>query len=313
MKKILSYALVSILSAAIALFGAFYALNKRNAFDRFQKPATEQEKQERLAKLEGKVVLITGASGGIGSAFAKEAAKYKMKVALTDIDLGVSNALVEEFKKSGVEAMAIQVDLRSQAEREKLVKEVLQRFGRVDMLINNAGYLYLAQPDELSMADAKASFEVNFFAYVDLARLVLPLMKKNGEGTIVNISSVLGHWPVVSGLAQNGLNGMYTGAKAAVNSWSQVLQRALINSNIKVRVVSPSGVRTGFWKHTQGPEKQKALDESGRLWQFYDDPETVAKDAFLGIVDNPIFIFPGHARALFNAFELEKETNFREK
>lgn len=307
MMPIIKYLFVVAVSITLTLVAAFFYIDQRSNRQTLVRPVTEAETQKRLEALAGKVVLITGAGGGIGTAFARRAQQLKMKVILTDVKNAAGEKLVEEIRSKGGDAVFILADLRFDNERKKLATEAIAAFGQVDVLINNAGYQYVAAPTVMDMKEVRDQYEVNFFAAVDLVRWLAPHMKQIGGGTIVNISSILGHLPILSSLSQNGLNSIYSSSKSAINTWSRVIERALVADNIRVRVISPAGVRTKFWQNSIGPGKAFAMDVAKQLWQVYDDADTIARDGFKGIVGDSLFIFPGNARNIYKIFEFKQE------
>ncbi len=172
---------------------------------------------------EGKVVLVTGASSGIGQAIAGELAARGWRVFGTSR----SGAAVPT---PGVEMIALDVDDDTSVERA--VAAVLARAGRIDAIVNNAGWAIMGAVEDTAIAEAKAQMETNFFGVLRLCRAVLPVMRRQGGGTIVNISSL-------SGLFGTPFSGLYSASKFAVEGMSEALHIETRKLGIRVVLIEP--------------------------------------------------------------------------
>jgi NAD(P)-dependent dehydrogenase (short-subunit alcohol dehydrogenase family) len=181
--------------------------------------------------MNSKIALVTGASSGIGRATAKRLAQAGFKVYGTSRRAGAARN--GEFEM-------IALDVNSDASVAAAVASVLQREGRIDLLVNNAGVgLAPAGAEESSMEQAQAIFNTNFFGMVRMTRAVLPQMRKQGSGRIVNIGSVLGFLPMPYGA-------LYAATKHAIEGYSESLDHELRNWGIRAVVVEPAYTNTSF-------------------------------------------------------------------
>ena len=187
-----------------------------------------------VSKIEGdkKVVLITGASSGIGLSTAKYLAKkdyivYGAVRNLSSLDTNIKNLHFETLDVTDIQSI------------QKTVSKIISKEGRIDVLINNAGYALGGSLETLSMDDIKNQMDVNFFGAIRMCQEVLPHMRKNQRGHIINISSEQG----VYGLPYGSL---YSASKAALESVSESLSIELLPWNIKVSIVEPGQVGTNF-------------------------------------------------------------------
>ncbi len=140
--------------------------------------------------------------------------------------------------------LALDVDSDDSVQRG--VKGLLDETGRLDVLVNNAGYVLTGGAEETSIAEAKAQFETDFFGAVRVTKAVLPTMRKQGAGQIINISSMAAILPVP-------FEGYYAAAKAALLAWSEALRHEVKSFGIKVSVIEP-----GFFKTNLGPSRKIA-------------------------------------------------------
>ncbi|MBE6368707.1 MAG: SDR family NAD(P)-dependent oxidoreductase [Lentisphaerae bacterium] len=175
-----------------------------------------------------KTALVTGSSSGLGKAIARELEKRSFRV----IGLGRN-------KPDGVrDEDFILCDLNNPAELEKVPQELARRTAQLDVLVNNAGFGGYALWEELPQSDLRRMFEVDFFAPVRLAQLLLPMLTQT-QGAIVNISSV-------AALAPVPCMGAYSAVKAALLSFSQTLRSEAALHKVRVLTVCPGRISTGF-------------------------------------------------------------------
>jgi NAD(P)-dependent dehydrogenase (short-subunit alcohol dehydrogenase family) len=187
---------------------------------------------------ESRVVLITGASSGFGKETARLLLGRGFRV------YGTSRNPSAKPQESGVGMIALDVDSDSSVQNG--VKELLDEAGRLDVLVNNAGYVLTGGAEETSIAEAKAQLETDFFGPVRMAKTVLPIMRKQGFGQIINISSLAAVLPVP-------FEGYYAAAKAALLAWSEAMRHEVKSFGIKVSVVEP-----GFFKTNLGNTRKIA-------------------------------------------------------
>jgi NAD(P)-dependent dehydrogenase (short-subunit alcohol dehydrogenase family) len=228
--------------------------------------------QARLvfAQSDTPVAMITGSSYGLGKVLAERAAAQGWKVALVDVRPGPSALFAQSIKESGGEAMVLVADLAEPEDRKNLVQQVLDRYGRIDYLFNNAGYAYLATLEQMKLQPAHKLFEVNYWAYADLARQAIAPMRQQGSGTIVNITSVLGMTPASPGY------GHYSASKHALHGLFQAVAKEVEKDNITILIAAPGGMKTQIGAHAVGPLSNPRAE----LPANWEDPNIVADDIF---------------------------------
>jgi NAD(P)-dependent dehydrogenase (short-subunit alcohol dehydrogenase family) len=192
--------------------------------------------------LSSQVVLITGASSGIGAAVARVLAQQYLGIRLV---LAARNpekleAVATDCSKAGADVLVVPTDLSETASVEALASKAIEKYGRVDALVNNAGYGQMG-PIELVPAEAvQRQFEVNIFGMLALIRALIPVMRDNGGGRLVNISSIGGRVAFPFG-------GLYSASKFALEAISDTLRMELEPFNIKVSIIEPGPVSTEFF------------------------------------------------------------------
>mgnify|MGYP001081143961 CR=1 FL=1 len=187
-------------------------------------------------QVDGKVVLITGASEGIGAACARAFARRGARLALT------ARSRDRLLEAGGADALVVAGDLTEAVVRRQVVEETLARYGRIDILVNNAGVGLYTAAWRASPAAARKMFELNFFALLELTQLVVPQMREQGGGAIVNVSSIAGKAPFP-------WLTLYCASKYAVCALSDGLRMELKPYRIQVTTVCPGHVETGFGEH----------------------------------------------------------------
>jgi short-subunit dehydrogenase len=184
------------------------------------------------------VALVTGASTGIGRATARALQTAGFRV------FGTSRRAVAEGS-DGVTMLTC--DVTDEASVAKLVDEVLAKAGRIDLLVNNAGIGLLGGAEESSIAQAQALFDVNVFGILRMTNAVLPAMRRQGKGRIINMSSILG-------LIPSPYNALYASTKHAIEGYSESLDHELRTLGIRVVLVEPGVTRTAFEENITRPD-----------------------------------------------------------
>jgi NAD(P)-dependent dehydrogenase (short-subunit alcohol dehydrogenase family) len=179
---------------------------------------------------------ITGCSTGLGRDLAKVVLARGWNAVVTARDPASVADIAAAHRDT---ALALELDVTKGSQVEDAVRQAQDRFGGIDVLVNNAGYGYRGAVEEASEAETRALFDTNFFGLVAVTRTVLPGMRTRGSGFIVNISSVGGR------MAAPG-SGFYSATKFAVEGMSDALRKELKPLGIGVMVVEPSGFRTDF-------------------------------------------------------------------
>lgn len=182
-----------------------------------------------------KVWFITGASKGLGRSLVLQLLNQGYKVAAT-------SRSIDDLHKISTAAgfLPLSVDLKSESSIKEAVAVTLRQFGRIDVLVNNAGYGQIGSLEELSDAESRANFDVNVFGLLNVTRAILPQMRAQQSGHIFNISSIAGFNGVFPGF------GIYCATKFAVDGLSESLSAETKAFGIKVTIVSPGYFRTDF-------------------------------------------------------------------
>lgn len=224
-------------------------------------------------KLEGKVAIITGSAANIGKAtallFAKEGAKVVIN---TKNNTEAGQAVTDEIKNAGGEAIFVQADLSQQDEANKLFKAAVDAFGTVDILVNNAGVANGKAFLETTKEDWMRDFDNNFFDMVLCSQAAVKIMAQKGGGVILNTTSI-------RGIEHTGREGImpYSAAKAAAISFTKTLAKELA-PKIRVNAVAPGFVITPNYDKTPQEVKDQFID--GTLIKRWIQPQEIA-EAFL--------------------------------
>jgi len=194
-------------------------------------------------KLSGKVAVITGASMGIGEEIAKLFAREGAKLVLCSRDLSRVEAARQRIAASdnsaGNNSISVACDVSRRDQVDALMNAAMTKFGRIDILVNNAGFGLNDSLAELDMAHCRQLFETNLFGAMECMQAVIPIMKRQGGGDIVNISSVSGHiaTPYMS---------VYAASKHGMQAVGRAVRMELKKHNINVVTVSPGYIATDF-------------------------------------------------------------------
>ena len=226
----------------------------------------QKKRKDKRMILKDKVALITGSARGIGRAIALALAKAGAKIVISDIDEAGCQATAEEIKKLGVEAIGIKFDVSKYEEAEKTVETIIAKFGRIDILINNAGITRDNLMMRLKPEDWALVINVNLTGTFNCAKAVSRPMLKTG-GKIINISSIVGVYG-------NAGQANYSASKAGVIGLTKTLAKELASRNITVNAIAPGFIKTEMTaKLTE--EMRAALTERIPLKKL-GEPEDVA-------------------------------------
>jgi len=185
----------------------------------------------------GKTVIITGASQGIGKALAERFASEGASVAILDRQAGKARSVSLEIEKRGGRAIAVEADVSDKGAVTEAINEVDKVFGRIDVLVNNAGIYLMTPVGSTSAKDIDAMFSVNVKGLYFLSEGVLPAMERQGGGKIINIGSIYGQ----SGFPTSAI---YCATKAAVHSLTKTMAIELRDRNIQVNCLAPGLIET---------------------------------------------------------------------
>jgi len=218
--------------------------------------------------LSGKVALVTGASRGIGEAIAMTFAEAGARVVISSRKQGLLDRVAAQIEERGGEALAIEAHVGESQAVEALVAQAVERFGGLDILVNNAAtnphFGPLLSADEGQWAKI---LDVNVVGYFRVAKAAVPEMQKRGGGKIINVASVAGLRPMPA-------MGVYSVSKAAVLALTQALAQELAIHNIQVNAIAPGVIRTRFssllWRTESIARSIEAATPAGRFGEVED-------------------------------------------
>ena len=189
-------------------------------------------------EMEGLAAVITGSGRGLGKAIAERFFQEGARVALWDIDLELVKQVRDGLDPSGNKAIAARVDITNEGEVGRAVSETLERFGRIDVLVSNAGISRHRPIEEMTVEMFESVMKVNVTGTFICCRAITPVMKKQGGGKIVNMSSLAGR------TGRPGVAVNYAAAKVAIIGLTQTLARELGPSRIYVNAIAPGPILT---------------------------------------------------------------------
>jgi NADP-dependent 3-hydroxy acid dehydrogenase YdfG len=194
----------------------------------------------------GKVIVITGASSGMGEATARDLAARGAKVVLGARRTDRLDAIVQDITESGGQAIAVATDVSKLEDVRQLVDTANETFGRVDVIFNNAGLMPLSPLESLRIDEWERMIDVNMKGTLYGIAAALPYMKEQKSGHVINVSSVYGHKVVATGA-------VYCATKHAIRAISEGLRQEVKDYNIRVTTISPGAVRTELTDHISEP------------------------------------------------------------
>jgi len=191
-------------------------------------------------KLDGRTILITGASQGIGAATARAFAAYPVNLVLLARSQALIESLAEELnQRPGVRALPFVADVARREDIEAAVAQAIHTFGQIDILVNNAGVGMSSPVGEIDYEKGRALFDINFWGALMMTEAVLPGMRERKDGLIINISSIVGR------RAMPGIS-VYCASKFALNAFSESIRVELKRENVRVVSFYPGVTATNF-------------------------------------------------------------------
>jgi len=230
-----------------------------------------------------KVVLITGGSRGIGKATAIKFAKLHANIAIVYKDnQNAAENVVALCKKWGGGTFAVKADLSCKEDIDRVVKEVMDRYGRIDVLVNNAGVVFDREFEDITYEESLQIIKTNMLAPLFLSQKVAPIMVKNGGGAIINMSSTSGMYDFNPGTAD------YAMSKLALQSLTKDLSMKYATSGVRVNAVAPGWVNTDMNKDLPKDfVKQETAKYHLKRWA---EPEEIADAVVYLASDNASYV-----------------------
>ena len=197
-----------------------------------------------------KIALVTGSSSGIGFETSLALARNGFHTFATMRDLSKDEEIKQIIKKEDLSIEILELDVDSEESVNQAIKIIFEKKGRIDVLVNNAGYGMWGTVEDVSIDEFKEQFETNFFSIIRLIQKVAPIMRKQGSGNIVNISSVAGRigFPV---------SPAYISSKFALEGLSESLRFELMPFGINVIIIEPGVIKTNFFDSMKMSEKSQ--------------------------------------------------------
>jgi len=209
------------------------------------------------ALLQGKVALVTGASSGIGEATALVLARAGARVAIAARRRERLDGVARRIVDLRSESLVLEADVAKVPEAESIVEQTMARWGRLDVLVNNAGVMLLSPVDRARVEDWQRMLDLNLLGLMVVTRAALPHMRRQKDGHVVNISSTAGR-------VANPDASVYAATKFGVGAFSEALRREVYRDGIRVTVVEPGAVATELRDHVPDPDTRERIDTWAR-------------------------------------------------
>ena len=229
-----------------------------------------------MQNIKGKAIAITGASSGMGKAIAIELAKNGAKVVLGARRTEQLQQLVEEIKSTGGEATCTTIDVKNKADLVRLVNTAVEHYGKLDVIVNNAGVSQLSRIDELDIDGWEEMIDINLKGVLYGMAAAIPVFKQQQSGHIVNIIST-------SGIKIVPMQGVYAGTKNAIRTIAEAFRQES-DGSIRITGISPGVVKTDFAENIKNQEMKTAILKN--MEQFAISPNAIA-NAVIYVISQP--------------------------
>jgi len=239
-----------------------------------------------MTNLKGKVAIVTGAKQGMGKAHSIALAKAGARVLLCDISEAECQKVVDEIEKQGGQALAFKCDVSKKSEVEQMVKTAIAKWGKIDILINNAGILQFKPFLEISESDWDKTIDVNLKGYFLCAQTVAKEMAKQKSGVIVNIASIaMGQigigYPMIS---------HYCASKGGIVALTEAMAAELAPLNIRVNAIAPGAIDTPMVSSMKADPKTMQASLSRIPLKRFGKPEEIANTVVFLASDEAAYI-----------------------
>ncbi|TCP59456.1 hypothetical protein EV586_101675 [Tumebacillus sp. BK434] len=232
-----------------------------------------------MLMLQNQIVLITGASSGIGRDAALQFAKHGATPVLAARSIDKLQALSEEIKQRyNIDAPFYALDVTEEENVNRVVEDVLKRFTRIDVLMNNSGYGFFKSTEDIAMEEVEGMMNVNYFGLVRMTKAVLPSMKQRGSGHIINIASL-------ASFMAGQKHGAYAATKHAVMGFSDALRYELRGTGVTLSTINPGPVETPFFDKAD----RSSVPQIVRFLKPDEVAATVLKAA---VQKKPLYVLP---------------------
>lgn len=214
-----------------------------------------------MTSFRDRTAFITGGAGGIGLSIARSLGKRGASVMLADLDADAAARAAAILSDEGIVAASVGCDVADPSAMENAARETLTRFGKVHIVVNNAGVSLDGKTGEIPLEDWRWIVDINLMGVVNGVEIFTPLIRSHGEGGyIVNMASIAGLWPTAR-------SGPYTATKFAVVGYSEAIRHDLEDENIGVSVVCPGWVRTGIHETSERRPSRNGSDAAAEYEQ----------------------------------------------
>lgn len=249
-------------------------------------------------------VLITGASEGIGKATALLFARHGYNIVLTARQADRLAAVAQEIEEQGTAALAVPTDVTDPEQVKNSIDKAIDRFGSIDVLINNAGIYLLGSVEDCSLEDWHKIIDTNLWGYIHAIHAILPHFLARGKGTIVNVGSIGGKVPIA-------YQTPYTTSKYAVTGLTEALHGELTPKGIHVCAVHPNFIKTSLMERAifrgnnqQDVQQRRDLVEKALKSSLLEKPEDVAQAIWHGVKNRRSEVLVGSANLSKTAYNL---------
>lgn len=255
---------------------------------------TNSDSQAESDTDQAAVALITGANKGIGHEIARQLGEHGLTVIASARNVQRGEKSVKELREDGIDAHFLQLDVTDESTVKAAARGIENEFGRLDVLVNNAGVSLDSSASEVATEIVSQTYEVNVFGVVTVTHVMLPLLRQSSAARVVNISSSLGSMAVLSD-EESHISGLgmlsYCSSKAALNAITLIYANELRETNVLVNAVSPGYVATDLTNYdgevspergARVPVEVATLPDDGPTGQFFSDHDTTG----LSLSDN---------------------------